>query len=58
MELPYYEKLIEADEAEDREPLNEEFEDTGDPMKPFRTEYAFESITQRGSRFRKNRTEY
>lgn len=44
-------KIIPTDEV-----LDEEFADTeGD--KPFRTEYAHESLTEKGSRYRKNKAE-
>lgn len=44
-------KIIPADEV-----LDEEFADTeGD--KPFRTEYAHESLTEKGSRYRRNKAE-
>ena len=32
---------------------DDEFEDLDDPNKPFRTEYAFEGLTQKGSRYKK-----
>lgn len=55
----YYEKLIRlAEESDGQETLSDEFSNTGNPDKPFRFEHAFESITQRGSRFKRNRNEY
>ena len=37
--------------------LDIEFPDTEDSRRPFRTEWAFESITQRGSRFKRRSAE-
>lgn len=49
--LDLLEKIIYTDDV-----LETEFEDTkGD--RPFRTEYAHESLTEKGSRYRRNRAE-
>lgn len=37
--------------------LDIEFSDTKDPHKPFRFEYSFESLTQKGSRFKRRSAE-
>lgn len=37
--------------------LDIEFSDTKDPHKPFRTEFAFESLTEKGSRFKRRSAE-
>lgn len=57
MENSYYENLNLVEES-DWNGLLEEFEDTGDPVKPFRTEYAFEGLTEKNSRFRRRGTDY
>ena len=51
-------KLIEEDSQDWLLANDVEFEDTpDDPVRPFRTEYAFESITEKSSRFKKWRAD-
>jgi hypothetical protein len=52
-----YEEIMEALEKVDQfieENGVTEFEDTGNPDKPFRTEYAHEALTQKHTRYRRN----
>lgn len=49
-----YEELISLiEEADGQEFIASEFEDTGNPDKPFRFEYAHESATEYNTRFKR-----
>ena len=45
--------LIEEQADEWLQDHYDEFEDTNNPEKPFRTEFAFEYLTEKNSRFKK-----